>query len=111
MTGTRKGRSLMVAVSLLEIILLGPALIHGQDDAPGKRLPEGVYMELTKDFYEALKGGDTGGVKVYTNDPSSQYLREIAVSTRFMVETNLRILKQQERMIQLLESLSKGKKN
>lgn len=111
MTYTRRSRSLVAAVSLLGIVLLGPKSIHCEDPASDKRLPEGVYIELTKDFYEALKGGDTGGVKVYTNDPSSQYLREIAISTRFMVETNLRILQQQEKMIQLLESHLKGKKN
>lgn len=36
-----------------------------------------------------------------------EYLREIAVSTRYMVESNLKIIKQQERMIELLEKMSK----
>lgn len=67
--------------------------------------PQGVYLELTRDFYEALTEGRGGDATVYSNDPSSRRLEEIAVSTRFMVQTNLEILKQQEVMIQLLRSI------
>ncbi len=63
-------------------------------------IPEGVYIKLTKDFYDSLK---SSGNITYSNDPSIEYLRQIAVSTKFMVETNLQILKQQEKIIQLLE--------
>jgi hypothetical protein len=64
---------------------------------------------LNKDFYEALKGEANGGSKVYSNNPSEDYLRQIAVSSRFMVETNLQILKQQEQMIQMLQTLLEKK--
>ena len=67
-------------------------------------VPEGVYIDLTRDFYEALKR-DGGDSKVYSNDPSDLYLRQIAVSSKFMVETNLQILKQQEEIRQLLRDL------
>jgi hypothetical protein len=41
---------------------------------------------------------------------SETHLRQIAISTRFMVETNLQILRQQEKMIELLEEIrSKAK--
>ena len=62
-------------------------------------LPQGVYLKLTQDFYEALQAPEA---RVYTNDPAKAHLREIAVNTRFMVEVNLQILKEQERLAGLL---------
>jgi pyruvate-formate lyase len=55
---------------------------------------------LTEDFYRALRNE---GTKTYTTGGQDEYLRQIAVSTKFMVETNLRIIEQQARMIELLE--------
>ena len=72
-------------------------------------IPEGVYIDLTQDFYEALKR-DGGNSNVYSNDPSDRYLSQIAVSAKFMVETNLQILKQQEEIRQLLRELLVNKK-
>ena len=73
--------------------------------------PRDVYIELTKEFYESLTDGSRcGNYRYTTNDPSIEYLKEISISTRFMVETNLQILRQQEKIIELLESLSKDTK-
>jgi hypothetical protein len=63
-----------------------------------------VEVELSDAFYKAL--GDEG-IKTYNTDKSEEYLRQIAVSARFAVETNLKILKQQERMLELLEAIQK----
>jgi hypothetical protein len=76
----------------------------------GRQVPDGVTVELTKEFYEALLNKNASGKTVYTNDPSQEYLQQIAVSTRFLVETNLEILKQQERLNRLLESFLEKKK-
>jgi hypothetical protein len=76
-----------------------------QDNGARVQVPEGVYVDLTRDFYEALQRDAGRSATVYSNDPSSAHLREIAVSARFMVQTNLEILKQQEEMIQLLRRL------
>jgi len=72
-------------------------------------LPQGVYIDLTREFYEALKAEGSAGNKTYTNNMSQEYLRQIAVSARFMVESNLRILQNQEKIIELLESVLKGR--
>jgi hypothetical protein len=61
-----------------------------------------IELQLTQDFYRALRAE---GTKTYATDQSDEYLRQIAVSTRFMVETNLRLMQQQERIINLLEAL------
>ncbi|MCF8062306.1 MAG: hypothetical protein K9M82_07310 [Deltaproteobacteria bacterium] len=80
-----------------------------QDHSSRVRVPKGVYLELTRDFYEALREETERNATVYSNDPSAARLKEIAVSARFMVQTNLEILKQQEEMIQLLRRLLERK--
>jgi hypothetical protein len=59
-----------------------------------------ITIELTEDFYRALRNETS---KTYTTQRQDEYMRQIAVSTRFMVETNLRIIEQQAQMIELLE--------
>jgi hypothetical protein len=66
---------------------------------------EGVRIELTKDFYEALRQEGSTGSRTYSNDPRNEYLRRIAVSSEFAVKTNLTIIEQQDRIIKLLEAL------
>jgi hypothetical protein len=73
-------------------------------ETSGNRWKNRTELQLTEDFYHALR---SEGAKTYTTDLSDEYLRQIAVSTRFMVETNLKILQQQNRIIQLLEALQK----
>ena len=105
----RKG-VIFLTGSVLGIILCGSAIVKGQDTDSKIKVPEGVYIELTRDFYEALKEDSYRGTKTYSNDPSTEYLKQISISARFMVETNLNILRQQERIIQLLHT-HLGKKN
>ena len=93
-----------ILCALLLGVILGELKGPLQAGTPPYRMPEGVYLKLTKEFYEALKAEGEEGVKVYSNDPSKEYLRQIAVASRYMVETNLQILKNQERIIKLLES-------
>lgn len=76
-------------------------------DGPAPRLVGGVYIELTRDFYEALKEGASGTAeRVYTDSPSEEYLRRIAVASEFAVKTNLEILKQQDEMIRILDRIA-----
>ena len=62
-----------------------------------------IYIGLTEDFYRALQSEGDSGNRVYGDRKSDEYLRQIAVSAKFMVETNLRLLETQERIIELLE--------
>lgn len=80
-----------------------PAHLTAGDRKPGERIPAEIYLELTREFYEALRQGHPEGATVYTSDPSTQYLREIAVAARFMVESNLQILREQAKITRLLE--------
>lgn len=94
-----------MAGCLLGAILLGQ-VFNGFSQDLGARFPasEGVYVDLTSDFYKALREEGGANTRNYTNDMSLTHLREISISTRFMVETNLQVLKNQERIIRLLES-------
>ncbi len=69
--------------------------------------PTHIEVELTESFYRALRAE---GAKTYSTDKSEEYLRQIAVSARYAVESNLKIIKQQERIIELLEKLNRSKK-
>jgi hypothetical protein len=82
-----------------------PGFAEGQNS--GSRGGERVHVILTRDFYNELRNAGGSGGRTYSNDKSHEYLRQISVSSKFMVETNFQILKQQEKIIQLLESLSK----
>ena len=105
----RLGKAALVflAGSLLGLVLGQTWVGYGEDRGPRSRLPEGVYLDLNRDFYQALKEEGASGTKTYSNDPSLVYLREISIASRFMVETNLQILKGQERIIQLLDTKKK----
>jgi hypothetical protein len=99
---------LVVAGCLLGLIVGQAVTGLGQDAAPRHPLPQGgVYLELSGEFYKALRGEGGANTRTYSNDMTQEYLKEIAVSARFMVETNLQILKNQERMMLLLENRKK----
>ena len=88
----------------LAFMMCQPMRAYGEGSAPQYNVPEGVYIELTRDFYETLKNEGVSGSRVYSNDMSNEYLKQISISARFMVETNLQILKQQERILQMLQN-------
>lgn len=67
--------------------------------------PVGIHFQITDDFYRALKEEADENSRKLTTDASEDYLHQIAIATRYTVETNLILLKQQERIIQLLESM------
>ncbi len=68
-------------------------------------LPDGVYLNLTQDFYNALR--QETQVKTYGTHTDEAHLKELAISARFLVQTNLAILKQQEEMVRLMRDVLK----
>ena len=101
---TKKVSVIVIIMTFMSIILHFPGHCYARDDR-ADQLPDGVYLKLTKDYYEHLRNSEQGAVKTYHNDPAEGYLKELAVSARFVVETNLQILRQQERIIQLLQDI------
>lgn len=96
--------ALLVALTLL-LSLAAISAVWGQERIRSTH-ESGIYLELTEEFYRSLRDGNLEEGRQYSNQVSDEYLRQIAVSSRFMVETNLKILEQQEKIIQLLEALS-----
>ena len=97
----------VLCVSTL-ILLLGCGITVyciAQDSHSKNGLPGGIYLKLNREFYESLSNDKN----TYSNDKSTEYLREISISSRFMVETNLQIIKQQEEIIRLLETIADKK--
>jgi len=105
MKGWKKALLCLGMAAMITISLNAFRETNAEDVSQQYRLPQGVYVDLTRDFYEALRGTTEDGNKVYTNNMSDEYLRQIAVSSTFTVRTNLQIIKQQERIIQLLQSI------
>jgi hypothetical protein len=97
---TKRGLIWNNTLATLGWIILGvaaPAAATAADRTTTK-----TELHLTEDFYRALR---SEGAKTYATGSSDEHLRQIAVSTRFMVETNLQLIEQQNRIIQLLEEL------
>ena len=105
-----KMKSIFLLAVLMGILLLLPAMGNGQDVVESDLLDRGIFIKLTEDFYHALREESDRRTTTYSTDRSDEYLRQIAVSAKFMVETNLHILKQQDTIIRLLESLNKKRK-
>ncbi len=110
MKKTKVIKYIIIGVILVATFISGSTLTRVQGADTKVDIPGGVHMELTKEFYESLIDKNRNGDRLYSTDPSIEHLREIAISTRFMVETNLQILKQQEMILQMLQSLLKDKK-
>lgn len=81
-----------------------PSQKHPHGDHPGYP-PVEVYLHLSDDFHRAMQAGSQQSTKTLSTHMSEDYLNQISVASRYTVETNLEILKQQERIIQLLESI------
>lgn len=101
----RRYRSAAIAIAAMVWIGFGGLTAHtvfADQEAVHGPGPE-VEVHLTESFYRALR---QEGDATYTTKAADEYLRQIAVSTKFMVETNLRIIRQQARIIELLEKSS-----
>jgi len=107
------GRITLMGVMITVVVgahLIGAVCGFAQDKGRGYPVRDGVYVNLTEDFYRALREEGDRQSTTYSTDKSDECLRQIAVSTKFVVETNLQIIKQQEQMIRLLESIDKKRK-
>jgi hypothetical protein len=83
------------------VLILAPVGVQAQ----GPKASAGIYIKLTEDFYRALKDQGDSSTRTYSNHMSDEYLRRIAIASRYAVETNLQVLRQQERIIELLETI------
>lgn len=100
-------RSFFWAGLVLIALVLAAAIAHAtRPHSPYHGYPPvGIHFQITEDFYRALNEQGSENAGKPTAGASEDYLHQIAIATRYTVETNLIILKQQERIIQLLEGM------
>ena len=109
MKNLKRSRFIFLSLISVGLILLWVIPNEAQESSTKHGIPEGVFVNLTKDFYQELEKPEAGE-RVYGTHQSDEYLRQIAVSTKYMVETNLRLINQQEKIIELLEAIKKKRK-
>jgi len=91
-------------LALLALMVVG--LAHAKrPDHPRPYPLFGIFLEMNEDFYRALDEETTSGSTTLTTNKSDILLNKIAITGRYAVETNIQILQQQERIIQLLEAI------
>ncbi len=100
----RLGNYLILVFVALAVVMGLPVKTLCQDRS-GSNIPVGICIELTRDFYDALNESNGNRTRTYSNDVEQEYLRQTSVSSKFMVQTNIEILKRQEKIISLLESI------
>jgi len=66
----------------------------------------GFYIPLNKEFFDAMTKLSREDATTY-GDRQEPLLQQIAVASQFMVKTNLTLIRQNERIIQLLEELNR----
>jgi hypothetical protein len=100
------GLRILVLIGFLGMIA-GPGASTGY--AEGQmvkyRLPQGIYIEVPQEFLESTGGKVPENMVVYTNQLISTFLEQMAGSNENLVQANNKIIRQQERIIQLLEAL------
>lgn len=67
---------LLLAACFSGVIMCGPVSVCAEEESSPYNVPQGVYLDMNKDFYKAL-GNSQKGSKFYTTDPSQVYLRMI----------------------------------
>jgi hypothetical protein len=82
-----------------------PCVTPAEDVAPPSGPEVEIHLDLTRQYYDALRRADNARTRHLSTDRSDRYLEQIAISTRFMVETNLRLLKEQAEIKALLREL------
>ena len=83
-------RILLLAAFFFCAIVWGPVNAYADDSSP-YNLPKGVYIDLDKEFYDALTDSHRTSTKIHNSDSSIVYLKLI--------------LKNQEEIIRKLDLL------
>lgn len=105
MRGTKR-MTLQISIAVVALIIAAAgtlAYAKRPEKSPHPYPHAGIFIQLSEDFNRDMEANDHNTRTLSTNK-SETYLHQIAVATRYTVETNLKILQQQARIIELLES-------
>ena len=90
------------------ILAAGPPRVAAQSGTPSGTDSGRIntYIPLTKEFFESMEKLSRANDTTY-GDRQGPLLEQIAMSSQFMVKTNLTLIRQNDRIIQLLEELNR----
>jgi len=103
---TKIGAVFLATGLILSAMSLTAAGQSGTTPAPGTGTGRGSYVILTGEFWQAMEKLSRADASTY-GDRQEPLLEKIAVSSQFVVQTNLTLIKQNDRIIQLLEELNR----
>ena len=115
MSNRRKTLRLMVVIGAVLlvaglILVSKPLPAAAQAAAPGTGAGAGAgrapYVILTGEFWEAMEKLSRSQANTY-GDRQEPLLEKIAVASEFVVKTNLTLIRQNDRIIHLLEELNR----
>ncbi|MHB8068251.1 MAG: hypothetical protein ACYDIC_10170 [Desulfobaccales bacterium] len=96
---------------ILAAMSLAAAAQSKANPAPGTSATPGTgrdpYVILTDEFWRSMEKLSRAEDHTYSDNRQEPLLEKIAVASQFMVKTNLTIIKQNDRIIQLLEELNR----
>lgn len=96
-------------LAVMGVLAVGLVLAAGTTPAAAQTTDEsktGFYILLNKEFFEAMTKLSREEATTY-GDRQEPLLQQIAVASQFMVKTNLTLIRQNERIINLLEELNR----
>jgi len=96
-------------LAAMGVLAVGLVLAAGTTPAAAQTTDEsktGFYILLNKEFFEAMTKLSREEATTY-GDRQEPLLQQIAVASQFMVKTNLTLIRQNERIINLLEELNR----
>ena len=98
---------LLLAMFWLALLAVLPAWGGSPSTSPEHQalLGRNPVVILSKDFFQAMEKLSKSGV-VY-GDRQELFLEQIATAQRFVVKTNLTLIEQNEKIIRLLEELTR----
>lgn len=102
-------RLLLIGITAVALAVVTTPAYAERPGKPSRHTypPVGIFIELGDDFHREL-GAYDDNTRTLSTDMSETYLHQIAIATRYTVETNLKILQQQKRIIELLEKQQQG---
>jgi hypothetical protein len=96
------GAGMLAAVMILAAMPLAAADQPVKGDADRMNF----FIPLNQEFFEAMQKLSRSNANTY-GDRQEPLLEQIAVASQFVVKTNLTLIKQNERIIHLLEELNR----
>ncbi len=94
-----------MAWALAIVCWLAPGPAQADGAGPDRARGPGLSVILSREFFEAMNRLSQPGATY--GDRQEVWLEKIALSSQYVVKTNLTLIQQQERIIRLLEELTR----